>query len=121
MKTIVSSVAKCLRSFRYAFNGIAFAMRTENNFIYHILATLAIITTGIILRFTLTEWYIIIILIGLVYAAEIVNSAIEKLVDLAAPRYHYKAGLIKDMSAGGVLVISIAAFIIGLLIIVNHL
>jgi diacylglycerol kinase (ATP) len=121
MEKILGSFFKCIRSFGYAINGIKYALRNENNFIYHLLATVTVIVIGLTLDFTTNEWFFIILMIGLVYTAELFNSAIEKLVDLTTPQYHYKAGIIKDVAAGAVLVISITALIIGLIIIIGHL
>lgn len=121
MKRVSDSMLKSLRSFRYAFKGIAWALMNENNFIYHLAATLAIVIAGLVLKFTQTEWFFIVAMIGFVYTAEIVNSAIEKLVDLTTPRYHYKAGIIKDMAAGAVLVAAVTALIVGAIIISNHI
>jgi diacylglycerol kinase (ATP) len=121
MKTIFNSVLKCTRSFGYAFKGINYVLRNENNFIYHLLATVVIVIIGFTLSFTTGEWLLVIFLIGMVYTAELFNSAIEKLVDLTTPQYDYKAGIIKDVAAGAVLVASITALIIGLIIIIGHL
>lgn len=121
MKNLYDSLIKCFRSFGFAFNGIKYAVRNENNFLYHLLATVIIVIIGITLQFTRIEWFIIIFLIGMVYTAEMFNSAIEKLVDLTMPRYHYKAGIIKDVAAGAVLIAAITALIIGIIIIIHHL
>lgn len=121
MKKVFSSVFKSIRSFRYAFNGIAWAIKNENNFIYHLLATFIVVMAGLILGFTQMEWIVIVAMIGFVYLAEIINSAIERLVDLISPQYHEKAGAVKDLAAGAVLVAAITALIVGTIIISNHI
>ena len=62
------------------------------------------------------EWCIILLVIGMVLAAELMNSAIEMLTDLASPAYSKKAGRLKDMAAGAVLITAITAVIVGLII-----
>ena len=114
--TIRNSILKTIKSFRFAFHGIYLVVRFENNTRVHILATFAVLALGFFLQLSLIEWTIILIQIGLVWTAEIFNTALEKLVDLVSPEFNPKAGVIKDVAAGAVLVTSIIAAIIGLLI-----
>ena len=65
---------------------------------------------------SLSEWFTCIILFGLVISGELFNTAIETVVDMVSPNINEKAKLAKDISAAGVLVLAISAFIIGLLI-----
>lgn len=71
---------------------------------------------GFYLEVTITDWLWLIAAIGFVLVTEIINSAIENLVDLVSPEKQKKAGLIKDMAAAAVLIASITAAIIGVLI-----
>ncbi len=114
--TIRNSILKTLKSFRFAFHGIYLVVRFENNTRVHVLATMAVMALGFFLELSLIEWAIILTQVGLVWTAEIFNTALEKLVDLVSPEYSPKAGIIKDVAAGAVLVTSIVAAIIGLLI-----
>ncbi len=107
--------------FVYAFKGINYAIRNERNFVVHMLATIAVLIGGIWLEISWVEWMILILVVGLVYAAEIFNTAIEQLVNKVSPEYDPQAGLVKDLSAGAVLVISIAAVLVGLCIFFNHI
>ena len=68
-----------------------------------------------------TDWLLVIFCIGFVLTAEIFNSAIEVLTDIASPERNSKAGLVKDMAAGAVLIAAITAAIIGLIIFVPKL
>jgi diacylglycerol kinase (ATP) len=111
---------KFLLSFVYAFNGIKVFLKEDRNAILHVIAAVAIIILGIGLYFSETEWLVVILSIGAVIAAEMFNSAIERIVDMISPEHNEKAGKIKDMAAGAVLVISTAAMIIGIMLIVNH-
>ena len=114
--TIRNSILKTLKSFRFAFHGIYLVVRFENNTRVHVLATLAVMALGFFLELSLIEWAIILTQVGLVWTAEVFNTALEKLVDLVSPEYNPKAGVIKDVAAGAVLVTSLIAAIIGLLI-----
>ncbi|MDN5200446.1 diacylglycerol kinase family protein [Fulvivirgaceae bacterium BMA10] len=120
MSIVKKSILKCLQSFRFALRGIIYAIRQENNFIYHLLATFTITCLGIYLEFSRMEWLIVVICITTVYAAEIFNTAIEKLVDMVSPNHRRSAGIVKDLSAGAVLVASLGALICGLIILSNH-
>lgn len=74
------------------------------------------IVLGFVFKITSTEWCIILLCCGLVLSLEMVNTAIEHLVDLVSPDFNEKAGLIKDLSAGAVLVAAILSAITGLVI-----
>jgi len=91
-------------------------IKHEANFKIHILAAVVVIVLGIVLQISKIEWLVIILTIGVVMSAEIFNSAIEKLVDIAHPEQNKEAGLIKDMAAGAVLVLAFAAAVIGFII-----
>ena len=103
-------------SFAYAFSGIWQVVKHEANFKIHILAAVVVIILSIVLQISKIEWLVVILTIGVVMSAEIFNSAIEKLVDVAYPEQNKKAGLIKDMSAGAILILAIAAAVIGFII-----
>lgn len=83
------------------------------------LAAVLAILVGIWLKFDLYEWIAIIFCIGLVWAAEIFNTAIEKLVDLVSPEQNPKAGLVKDIASGAVLVTAMMALVIGVFIVTS--
>lgn len=112
---------KQLRSFSYAWQGILSCVGKEQNLSFHLIATVIVIIAGFVLGITRTEWTVIILCIGIVIAAELFNTAIEKLVDLVSPERHPIAGQVKDIAAGAVLVCAVAAAIIGLLIFVPYL
>ncbi len=103
-------------SFAFAFRGIWQVIKHEANIKIHTLAAVVVIVLGIVLQISTIEWLIVILTIGVVMSAEIFNSAIEKLVDIAHPEQNKKAGLIKDMAAGAVLVLAFAAAVIGFII-----
>ena len=77
---------KQLRSFGYAWQGILSCVGKEQNLSFHLIATVIVIIAGFVLGITRAEWTVIILCIGIVIAAELFNTAIEKLVDLVSPR-----------------------------------
>lgn len=112
---------KQLRSFGYAWNGIRSCVGKEQNLSFHLIATVIVVIAGFVLGITHTEWIAVILCIGMVIAAELFNSAIERLVDLVSPQRHPLAGQVKDIAAGAVLVCAAAAAIIGLIIFIPYL
>lgn len=119
MQKIKTSFIKCLNSFKYAKNGMIHAFISENNFNYHFLGALLVVVLGGIMNLDYLEWIVIVFCIGLVFISELFNTAIEKLTDLISPDFNKKAGLIKDISAAGVLMASIIATISGIILFVS--
>ncbi len=107
---------KVIRSFGYAFKGIAYATSTQLNFRIHLGATAIAVAMGYLLHITAGEWLWIGVCITLVLITEIFNTMIETLVDLVSPGYNEKAGRVKDMSAGAVVITALFALIAGLII-----
>ena len=107
---------KRIASFKFAFNGIAYVLRTQRNAQIHFLAAIVVIVLGISYKIETLEWCLIIFAIGLVIMAEMFNTTIEFLVDLISPEFHHKAGKAKDMAAGAVLIAAIIAAIIGIIV-----
>lgn len=107
---------RLIASFKYAFKGITFSLKTQRNAQIHIVAVILATFLGFILGISTTEWIIIIFAVALVLAAELFNTSIEFLIDLLSPEYHEKAGRAKDIAAGAVLICAISAAIAGLII-----
>ena len=112
---------KQLRSFGYAWKGIRCCIGKEQNLNFHLIATVVTVIAGFLLEITRIDWMIVILCIGVVIAAELFNSAIEKLVDLVSPERHPIAGQVKDIAAGAVLVCAATAAIIGLIVFIPYL
>ena len=112
---------KQLRSFGYAWKGIRCCVGKEQNLSFHLIAMVVTVIAGFLLEITRIDWMIVILCIGVVIAAELFNSAIEKLVDLGAPERHPIAGQVKDIAAGAVLVCAATAAIIGLIVFIPYL
>ncbi len=112
---------KQLRSFGYAWKGIRCCIGKEQNLSFHLITTVCVVVAGFGFGITRNEWTAVLLCIGMVIAAELFNSAIERLVDLVSPQYHPLAGQIKDIAAGAVLVCALAAIIVGIVIFVPYL
>lgn len=108
-----SKLKKFGRSFYYAYQGIKITIFQETNMKIHLFFSVFAIVMGIFLSISRIEWVCVIILIGGVLALEIVNSSIERVVDLITEEYHPLAEQAKDMAAGAVLILAIVAVIIG--------
>lgn len=104
------------KSFLYAFNGLLYLFQTQHNAWIHSAVGIFVISAGIYLKINSFEWCVISISIGLVFAAELFNTAIEKLTDLNNPEYNKNAGLVKDIAAGGVLISALTAVSVGLIV-----
>ncbi len=100
----------------FALNGIKLLFAGQNNIKIQGIIGIFVCLLGWIITLSPLEWIIVLFCIGWVISAESFNTAIEYVVDFISPDYHIKAGQIKDISAGGVLIISITSSIIGLII-----
>lgn len=108
-------------SFKYAFEGIATALKEEPKLNFHLLAGLVVLILSFILKISKEDWMIIIFLIGFVIAVELTNTAIEAVVDAFTSSEHPGAKLAKDISAGAVLVAAITSAIIGIIIFLPYI
>ena len=113
--------ASRLASFRHAFAGLSYMLRTQRNAWIHACATVAVTAVGLWLGLNRWEWAVIILVIGLVWMAEFVNTALEAVVDLASPDLHPLAKVGKDVAAAAVLVGAVTAVLVGLLVLGPHL
>lgn len=107
---------KFLRSFTYAIAGILHCIKMERNFKVHLFAMVLVLIAGVLTKITVTEWLIIIVYIVGVLALELVNTAIERAVDLVTEETHLLAKQAKDVAAGAVLVFSVGSVITACLI-----
>ena len=109
-------IKKQLSNFKYCFDGIIYALKNEQSMISHfIIATLTVIL-GFTLKITKIEWFFVILCIAIVIAVEFLNTSVEAIVDMVMPDRHPLAKIAKDTASAAVLVVAIAAFIIGLII-----
>ncbi len=105
-----------VESFRSAFGGIWYALRTQPNAQIHAVVTVGVLALGAWLGLSRAEWAILTLTIGLVWAAELLNTALEALVDLASPSLNPLAKIAKDVSAAAVLITAIIAVAVGLIL-----
>ena len=98
-----------IKSFANAFKGIAAAFLTESHMRFHFVAAFFVLLFAYISRMDFLGWAVLILTIGMVFAAELINTAIEKTCDLYSTEHNPLIGKIKDIAAGAVLVASIAA------------
>lgn len=108
-RTWLDSVKNCL-------DGINYTIKKEPNFLREIIIGIIVIICGFALKINIIEWTTIILLIGLVLTFELINTALEKTVDLYTKEYNEIGKVIKDAAGGAVLLMSIISAIIGIII-----
>lgn len=104
-----------IRSFGYAFEGIGAALKGRN---FKIIVSLGILAAvgAFILRFSTSEWVLLVLTIDIVITSELLNTSIEAIVDLVSPEIRDKAKIAKDVSVAGVLISSAFAVLMGVLL-----
>jgi diacylglycerol kinase (ATP) len=112
---------RVLRSFPHAFAGVGVVARSQPNAWVHALATLVVSGMAAALRVDRLEWCLLLLAVGMVWAAEAANTAIECLADAVHPDPHPLIGRAKDVGAGAVLLASMAAAGAGMLVFVPRL
>ncbi len=108
-------------SFKYAIAGIWRAFKQERNLKIHALAILAVVALGLCLDIERLEWLVLLLTIALVVGLELLNTAVEALVDLVTEEYRHFAAIAKNVAAGAVLFCAFVAVIIGLIIFIPYL
>ena len=116
IKNLKKKRKKLINSFKYAFNGLAEALKKEQNIKIHVLIMIFVIIAGFLLKISIAEWIVCLILFAMVISLELINTAIEITVDIAMPKINEKAKFAKDISAGAVLFAAIISAIIGIII-----
>lgn len=107
---------KILRSFQYAAKGIHYAFSTQRNLQIHGIISLGVLITGGYFSIPSSEWLAIFLCIGLVMGLELMNTAIEQLLDFLHPDQHPMVGRIKDIAAAAVAIAALATAGVGLVI-----
>jgi diacylglycerol kinase (ATP) len=110
-----------LESFDHAVRGVLFCVRNERNFRIHLIFAFGALLGSVFLHLSLVEFYVLLLVITMVLIAEMVNTALEKLVDLATPEYNRLAREIKNIGAACVLVAVVVSLFIGYLILGKHI
>ena len=109
-------IASVLRSFGPALEGLAWAMKTQRNLQVHAMATVLVAGFGIWLQLAAWEWCVVLLAVGLVWVAELLNTAIEVLADRVSKEREEPIRLVKDAAAAAVLVAALAALGAGLVV-----
>lgn len=109
------------RSFRFAGAGIRWAWRSQRNFRIQAVAAVAVIAAGVGFQIAAWEWYALVLSMGLVGMAELLNTALETLCDRVTRERDAAIRRAKDAAAGGVLLAALAAFTVGLIIFLRRI
>ncbi len=107
---------KLRKSFFFAIQGISYTLRSQPNMRIHLWLALLAVLAGFVFHIAAEEWLALIIVISFVFILEILNTAIETLVDLYTEEYHHLAKIAKDTAAGAVMVAAIMSIMVGLVI-----
>jgi diacylglycerol kinase len=110
-----------IKSFRDAWNGIWLAIKTQRNVRIQLLVTALMIFIGFYFSFSPLEWGLVLLAVGLVMGLEVMNTAIEELVNFVSPERREEARRIKDLAAGAVLIAAVMAFVMGVIMIASKL
>jgi len=111
-----SFVKNRVKSIGFAFKGALHLIKNEASIQVQLVIGIILTIVGFYFELSTTEWIIQVLVIGLIIAIEGINSVIEEIADFIHPDYHKKIGLIKDISAGAVLIFATTAIIIGFII-----
>lgn len=116
------SLKRFKHSVAYALSGIRQSFKDERNLCVQMAAGVLVILGGIFFNITKSEWLVILVCIGLVLSLELVNTAIERTVDLfCETKHHPLAKYAKDAAAGAVLIFALTAAVIGLIVFLPYL
>ena len=107
---------KFIHSFQYPIKGLQYAYRNEQNLAVDVGIAVLVVILGFVFRISVTEWALLTLTIGLVISCELINTAIEAVVDLITEEYHPLAKVAKDTSAAAVFIFAIVAVVVGLII-----
>ena len=121
MKSKKFTLKSRLGSFRFALNGLRLLLKNEHNSRIHLAAAMAATGLGIALKLDHYEWSLLIIVTGIVFIAELLNSSVESLADRIDPEWNKLIMRAKDFSAAAVLISAIVAIVVGGLIFIPRL
>jgi diacylglycerol kinase (ATP) len=110
-----------IEKMNYAIEGIIYAVRTQKNFRLHFLAAALVLVASVILPITKVDLLFIVLVISFVLVAELLNTAIEEMINMISPDINAQAKVMKDIAAGAVLIAAIGAIALGSMIFIPHL
>jgi diacylglycerol kinase len=117
----MNRITQFAKSFRYALRGLRYVIKNEKNFQNQLIIATVVIFAMIYFKVTRPEMIVLFIIIMGVLIMELLNTIMERVVDILKPRVHPYARLIKDLMAAGVLLTSIIAVVIGLIIFIPYI
>ena len=115
------NLSRFFKSFHYASQGISFAIKNNQNIKVHLIIAVIVIILALLLGLTKFELFAIGITIVLVISVEMINSAIEEVVNLLVNEHRQEAKIAKDVSAGMVLIVSLFAVVVGFFVFLPHI
>ena len=110
-----------IESFNYAVSGIIYTLKTERNMRIHLIIAILVVLLSLFFDFSRSELLLLFFTIALVLMAEMINTAIERTVDLVTDEFHPLARLAKDIAAGGVLIAALNSIAVGYLLFFDRL
>ena len=113
-------IRRTLRTFKYSWQGLAYAYKNEQSMWVHAIASVVTIALGFIFSLSLTDWAIVLISLGVILASELINTAIEAAVDLCTLEINPLAKIAKDCGSASTFVLTICAVIVCLFVFVPH-
>lgn len=105
-----------IKSFNHAVSGIIAALKTEGHMKFHFFCAISVLVLSLFFDFNRIEFAVLALTVGLVIICEMINTAIERIIDIVSPDYHPVARVVKDIAAGAVLVSAVVAFLVGYLL-----
>jgi diacylglycerol kinase len=120
-KIKVRGFGRFLKSFGYSIDGLKYAYKYEQSMLIHVIATIGVLIANILFKITPYEWLITFIAIGMVLAAELINTAIEAVVDLVTLEIHPLAKIAKDCGSAATFVLAMMAAVIGCVVYIPHI
>ena len=108
-------------SFKYSFEGLKYAYKFEQSMTIHFFMTAMVILAGAFFKVSVAEWAVLLIMISIILATELINTALEAVVDLVSPDFHPLAKVAKDCASAAVFIYSIAAAILGFVVFIPHI
>jgi len=109
-------LSQLFKSFHYAWDGLVSTYKSEQNFRLQVLVSVIVVTVSAVLGISRKEWVIVLLVICLILLLELLNTALEKVIDVLQPKIHHYVKLIKDVMAAAVFLASLFAVVIGVII-----
>lgn len=110
------SISQRIKSFKYAFEGLKTLFIEEHNARIHLVSALIAIVLGFVFKISMNEWISLILVMGLVFICELINTSLEAMADFASLEKHPQIKKVKDLAAASVLISAIVALLVGLII-----